>query len=49
MLKQDMWYKIRTLINNREAVFRQSNALAMFGGVLNGWWAKDVACLFFSL
>jgi REP element-mobilizing transposase RayT len=35
MLKQGMWYKIRTLINNREALFRQSNALAMFDSVLN--------------
>jgi hypothetical protein len=35
MLKLGAWYKIRTLVNNREALFRQSNALAMFACVLN--------------
>jgi REP element-mobilizing transposase RayT len=35
MLKQGAWYKIRTLINNREALFCRSDALAMFDAVLN--------------
>jgi REP element-mobilizing transposase RayT len=35
VLKQDVWYEIRTAINNREPLFRLRQALALFGRVLN--------------
>jgi hypothetical protein len=34
ILKLDVWYEIRTAINNREPLFRLRRALALFGGVL---------------
>jgi hypothetical protein len=34
MLKQDVWYKIHTAINNREALFQLRPALSLFGRVL---------------
>jgi hypothetical protein len=34
ILKQDVWYCIRTAINNREPLFRLRQALALFGRVL---------------
>jgi hypothetical protein len=34
ILKQDVWYNIRTAINNREPLFQRWQALALFGGVL---------------
>jgi hypothetical protein len=34
MLKLDVWYEIRTAINNREPLFRLPQALALFGRVL---------------
>jgi REP element-mobilizing transposase RayT len=34
ILKQRVWYKIRTRINNREPLFRYAAALALFAGVL---------------
>jgi REP element-mobilizing transposase RayT len=33
MLKQGVWYDIRTRINNREPLFRRFKALALFAGV----------------
>jgi REP element-mobilizing transposase RayT len=33
LLKQGVWYKIRTRINNREPLFRFAAALALFAGV----------------
>jgi hypothetical protein len=33
LLKQGVWYKIRTRINNREPLFRYAAALAVFAGV----------------
>jgi REP element-mobilizing transposase RayT len=33
LLKQGVWYKIRTRINNREPLFRYAAALALFAGV----------------
>jgi REP element-mobilizing transposase RayT len=33
VLKQGVWYQIRTRINNREPLFRRSNALALFARV----------------
>jgi REP element-mobilizing transposase RayT len=33
ILKQGVWYKIRTRINNREPLFRYAAALALFAGV----------------
>jgi REP element-mobilizing transposase RayT len=35
MLKQDVWYEIHTVINNREPLFRLRQALALFRRVLN--------------
>jgi REP element-mobilizing transposase RayT len=35
VLKQDVWYEIRTAINNRESLFQLQNALALFGKVLD--------------
>jgi hypothetical protein len=34
MLKPDVWYEIRTAINNRESLFRLPQALSLFAGVL---------------
>jgi hypothetical protein len=34
MLKPDVWYEIRTALNNREPLFHLPPALALFGGVL---------------
>jgi hypothetical protein len=34
MLKPDVWYEIRTAINNREHLFRSGQALSIFAGVL---------------
>jgi hypothetical protein len=34
ILKLDVWYEIRTAINNREPLFRLRRALALFGGIL---------------
>jgi hypothetical protein len=33
MLKQGVWYEIRTRVNNREPLFRLYRALALFAGV----------------
>ncbi|MDR0721126.1 MAG: transposase [Treponema sp.] len=33
ILKQGVWYEIRTRINNRQPLFRHSRALALFGQV----------------
>jgi REP element-mobilizing transposase RayT len=33
MLKQGVWYEIRTRVNNREPLFRLYTALALFAGV----------------
>jgi REP element-mobilizing transposase RayT len=33
MLKQGVWYEIRTRVNNREPLFRLYKALALFAGV----------------
>jgi REP element-mobilizing transposase RayT len=33
MLKQGVWYEIRTRVNNREPLFRLHKALALFAGV----------------
>jgi REP element-mobilizing transposase RayT len=33
MLKQGVWYEIRTRVNNREPLFRKYTALALFAGV----------------
>jgi REP element-mobilizing transposase RayT len=33
MLKQGVWYEIRTRVNNREPLFRRYTALALFAGV----------------
>jgi hypothetical protein len=33
MLKPDVWYEIRTAVNNRKPLFRLGRALALFGGV----------------
>jgi REP element-mobilizing transposase RayT len=33
ILKQGAWYKIRTLVNNREPLFRRYTALALFAAV----------------
>jgi REP element-mobilizing transposase RayT len=33
MLKQGVWYKIRTRVNNREPLFRRETALVIFAGV----------------
>jgi REP element-mobilizing transposase RayT len=33
MLKQGVWYEIRTLVNNREPLFRGYKALAVFAAV----------------
>jgi REP element-mobilizing transposase RayT len=33
MLKQGAWYEIRTLVNNREPLFRRYKALAVFAAV----------------
>jgi hypothetical protein len=35
ILKQDVWYEIHTAINNREPLFRQRQALALFSRVLD--------------
>jgi REP element-mobilizing transposase RayT len=35
MLKQGVWYEIHTVINNREALFRLRQALALFRRVLD--------------
>jgi hypothetical protein len=35
MLKQDVWYEIRTAVNNREPLFRLRQALALFSRVLD--------------
>jgi hypothetical protein len=35
MLKPDVWYEIRTAVNNRESLFHWDRALSLFGGVLN--------------
>jgi hypothetical protein len=35
MLKPDVWYEIRTAVNNRESLFRSNQALSLFAGVLN--------------
>jgi hypothetical protein len=35
ILKQDVWYEIRTAINNREPLFRLRQALSLFGRVLD--------------
>ncbi|MDR1099865.1 MAG: transposase [Treponema sp.] len=34
MLKPDVWYQIRTAVNNREALFRSGRAPSLFAGVL---------------
>jgi hypothetical protein len=34
MLKPDVWYQIRTAINNRETLFHSGPALSLFAGVL---------------
>jgi hypothetical protein len=47
-LKQDVWYNIRTAINNREPLFRLRQALALFGRVLEeskGRFAFEIAGL----
>jgi REP element-mobilizing transposase RayT len=36
LLKRDVWYEIRTVINNREQLFRLRQALALFAQVLGG-------------
>jgi REP element-mobilizing transposase RayT len=41
-LKQDVWYEIHTLINNREPLFRLRQALALFRRVLNDTRARFV-------
>jgi REP element-mobilizing transposase RayT len=33
ILKQDVWYEIRTRVNNREPLFRRHKALALFAKV----------------
>jgi hypothetical protein len=33
ILEQGVWYEIRTVINNREPLFRQRDAPALFGEV----------------
>jgi REP element-mobilizing transposase RayT len=33
VLRQGVWYEVRTRINNREPLFRRANALAIFAGV----------------
>jgi hypothetical protein len=35
MLKPDVWYQIRTAVNNREPLFRLPQALSLFTGVLD--------------
>jgi hypothetical protein len=35
ILKQDVWYEIRTAVNNREPLFRLRQALALFSRVLD--------------
>jgi hypothetical protein len=35
MLKPDVWYQIRTAINNRETLFRSGQAPSLFAGVLD--------------
>jgi hypothetical protein len=35
ILKPDVWYQIRTAINNREALFHSDRALSLFAGVLH--------------
>jgi hypothetical protein len=35
MLKPDVWYEIRTAVNNREPLFRLRRALSLFTGVLD--------------
>jgi hypothetical protein len=34
MLKPDVWYQIRTAVNNRERLFHSDRALSLFAGVL---------------
>jgi hypothetical protein len=34
MLKPDVWYEIRTAVNNREPLFQRWQALALFDGLL---------------
>jgi hypothetical protein len=36
MLKPDVWYDIRTAVNNRERLFQRRQALSLFAGVLTG-------------
>jgi REP element-mobilizing transposase RayT len=33
VLRQEVWYEVRTCINNREPLFRRANALAIFARV----------------
>jgi hypothetical protein len=35
MLKPDVWYQIRTAVNNRERLFLSDRTLSLFAGVLN--------------
>jgi hypothetical protein len=35
MLKPDVWYQIRTAVNDRETLFHWGRARTLFGGVLN--------------
>jgi hypothetical protein len=35
LLKQGVWYGVRSCINNREPLFRRRDALALFAGVFH--------------
>jgi REP element-mobilizing transposase RayT len=42
ILKQEVWYEIHTMVNNREPLFRLRQALALFRRVLNETKARFV-------
>jgi hypothetical protein len=45
ILKKGAWYEIRSQINNREPLFRYSEALELFGQV---FWAAELRFVLYA-